>query len=88
MKFRFPGAPAAILATNTGKSNDNDAAAEISHDTATTALHHKEAGVSADTTSDDASSGVINTEYQHGTQLVEAMTQVWTKRDLYIAYVL
>lgn len=50
----------------------------------------KETGVTAEQTASepDTDDDSIDKNAQAGVQNIEAMTKVWTKRDLYLAYIL
>jgi hypothetical protein len=72
-----------LPAATADRANSNDV------DTPEPSLHErqpteKEAGVNAN--SSQVSSEAEKMELQHGVASVEAMTEVWTKRDLLLAY--
>jgi MFS family permease len=93
MKFRIPGFSSQVAAIATGVDNERGASRPNQHSTDAEAVTEKDANVrdgsSRDYTSDDASSlEKIDTNAEHGVQTVQAMTQVWSKRDILITYVL
>ncbi|KAK5265035.1 hypothetical protein LTR99_009247 [Exophiala xenobiotica] len=81
MRFRLPSSLLPAATANRTSSNDVDTPEPSFHERQVT---EKEAGVNAN------SSQVIpeeeKMELQHGVASVEAMTEVWTKRDLIVAY--
>jgi hypothetical protein len=81
MRFRLPSSLLPAARANGASSNDVDTPEPSFHERQVT---EKETGVNAN------SSQVIpeeeKTELQHGVASVEAMTEVWTKRDLIVAY--
>ncbi|EXJ78618.1 hypothetical protein A1O1_09019 [Capronia coronata CBS 617.96] len=94
MRLRFP--QALSVALDRGKSNDVDtpgsAAGDGDADLTTHKFTDKEAAVPGDSDNssqgDDVNEKPIDTDAQRGVQAAEAVTEVWTKRDLIIAYVL
>ncbi|KAJ4521790.1 hypothetical protein HRR83_007652 [Exophiala dermatitidis] len=99
---RVPKAPESIrsqpghgLGPDQGKTNDADipgSATTDSHagtDYTDQKIAHKEASVPAVASSDHSDDEkLVDPNEQRGVQLAEAMTTVWTTRDLIMAYVL
>lgn len=94
MRFRIAGlttSAAAAPITATG----NDAAvpaAEHRGPNDTEIANEKEARIgdaaSRDSSDDDASLEKLDTNAEHGVQAIQAMTQVWSKSHILIAYVM
>ncbi len=81
MRFRLPSSLLPAATPDRASSNDVDMPEPALHERQAMG---KEAGVNA-----NASQAIPEnekTELQHGVASVEAMTEVWTKRDLLIAY--
>ena len=96
MKFRFPRSGDQLAAMNMGRSNDVDVDGSVKsqgisdvQDHNSTELPSKEATVTSNARADDsASETIVNKDFQRGTQSAQAMTAVWTKRDLIMGYIL
>ena len=74
-------------------TSDLTAVEKTSVDNQQTPEHQTEKGTTATRgtsleTSDDDSTEKVDLDAQHGVQAQQAMTQVWTKRDLITAYIL
>jgi hypothetical protein len=80
MKFRLPLKPDEVPVEE--KRHEDDEAKTVPHSA------FKEAVTSNIKQADDDKSDVVNPEFQHGVQSAQAMTQVWSKQHLIMAYVL
>ena len=82
MRFRLP------------LKRDEVPVAEVRHRSSDVEDHHGDLQVSKEATTkgavpvDDSSSNLVNTDFQHGVQTAQAMTQAWSKQHLIIAYIL
>lgn len=69
-------------APSTESSAENGAVVDEKH------THTASAGSFGGYSSDEDSLEKIDTNAEHGVQTIQAMTQVWSKRDIYTAYVM
>lgn len=81
MRFRLPIKPDEIPVDEKQQPNDDEA-------NVTPQSASKEAATSRADQVDDDKSDVVNPEFQHGVQSAQAMTQVWSKQHLILAYVM
>ena len=81
MKFSLPIKPDEIPLDE--KRHPDDDEANVAPQSAA-----KEAATSRADQVDEDKSDVVNLEFQHGVQSAQAMTQVWSKRHLILAYVM
>ncbi|GMG03760.1 unnamed protein product [Aspergillus oryzae] len=81
MRFRLPIKPDEIPVDEKQQPNDDEA-------NVTPQSASKEAATSRADQVDDDKSDVVNPEFQHGVQSAQAMTQVWSKQHLILAYVI
>jgi hypothetical protein len=96
MRFRIPGvttSSAVSPAVATGTDNATSPASEQKHSSDAEAANEKDVrvgdGQPRDYSSDDDSSlEKVDTNAEHGVQTIQAMTQVWSKRDILAAYVM
>lgn len=86
MRLRFP--QSLSLALDRGTSNDVDISSSADVDLTNHKVMDKKTAGLAGESSDDGSEKVVDPDAQRGVQLAEAMTEVWTRRDLIMAYVL
>ncbi|KAE8363116.1 major facilitator superfamily domain-containing protein [Aspergillus caelatus] len=81
MKFRLPIKPDEIPVDE--KRHPDDDEANVAPQSAS-----KETATSTVDQADDDKSDLVNPEFQHGVQSAQAMTQVWSKQHLILAYVM
>jgi hypothetical protein len=79
IKFRFPSRPAdfPIVAEQQRPADDEHTPGQTG-----------EKGVVVSDAKPDFEEEVVNKDFQHGVQVAQAVTQVWTKQHLIAAYVL
>lgn len=82
MRFRLPGAAQSALTPVIATTVDSD-----THSSDNGGLHNEKHAV-VDVHSDSESIEKVDPDAQHGVQRVQAMTHVWSKRDLIAAYIM
>lgn len=80
MRFRFPLKRDEIPVAETRQRQDDT---EASNGT-----QEESKGASAEELKLDDGSDIVNPEFQHGVQSAQAMTQVWSKQHLIMAFVM
>ena len=90
MRFRVSGLTSSALATkHAGNSNTEISGSMDNRSSNEDKSYEKDPRVhDAEAASDDDSRAAIDRDAQLGTQKVQAMTQVWSKRDLILAYIM
>lgn len=100
MRFQIPGLTSAAMATKSAGSNEKTASESVGNrssndvenfDEKQTPYNNAASTVDAHMafdSSDDDSLNKVDTAAQAGVQKVQAMTQVWSKREIILAYVL
>ena len=97
MKFRIPGfQPDAALGNSTATSTADNAAGRSSDSSTDQADVANEKNVHVDgagslggySSDEDSSLEKIDTNAEHGVQTIQAMTKVWSTRDIYAAYIM
>lgn len=84
MRFNIPGLASNAVVEHAQSGNTSSPASVSSHD-----IEKKEPAVdSAADFSDDDSINKVDESAPRGVQIAQAMTQVWSRRDLILAYVL
>ncbi|TKX22536.1 MFS transporter-like protein 93 [Elsinoe australis] len=91
MRFRVPGfVPQALTANNPANQNDVDVrttSVDVEQPyEKKVAVNHGDSA--SDTQSEDPNEEKVDPEASHGTQTIQAMTQVWSKNELIMAYLM
>lgn len=92
MRFRIPGVTTSSAIT-TGADTGPAASPEQRHSSDAEAVNEKDVKVgdnrSQDYSSDDDSSlEKVDTNAEHGVQTIQAMTKVWSRRDIFASYIM
>lgn len=90
MRFKVSGLTLSALATKHAGNNDTEVSDPMDNRSSNEEKsYEKDDRVhDAEAASDDDSLAAIDRDAQLGTQKVQAMTQVWSERDLTLAYIM
>lgn len=83
MRFKWPGATEAALVNNTTVTTGSDA-----HSSNDEKFDEKNPAKVEEQFSDDESVNKVDEDASHGVQRVQAMTLVWSKKELIMAYIM